>query len=139
MGVYVLLSVRKGDRAARTSALVNSGYEAEEPEVHIPLALARRLSFSLEALKGERYRVVGADTVAYVLGQVEVKMELEDRETPWVTARAVSVPGEYEVLISDALAEALGIEIIAPRSGLWRLSGDPTLRRSVAPEYWPSA
>jgi hypothetical protein len=137
VGVYVLLSVRKGDRAARTSALVNSGYEAEEPELHIPLALAKKLSFSLEALRGERYRVVGADTVAYVLGQVEVKLELEDRETPWLTARAVSVPGEHELLISDALAEALGIEIVAPRSGFWRLSGDPTLRRSAPPEYWP--
>jgi hypothetical protein len=49
----------------------------------------------------------------------------------------VSVPGEHEVLISDALAEALGIEIVAPRSGLWRLSGDPALRKSVQPEYWP--
>ena len=91
----------------------------------------------MEALRGERYRIVGADTLAYVLGQVEVKLVFEDRETPWLTARAVSVPGEYEVLISDALAEALGIEIVAPRSGLWRLSGDPTLRKSVQPEYWP--
>ncbi len=137
MGVYVPLCIKRGERAARTSALVNSGYEAEEPELHVPLALAKKLSFSLEALRGERYRVVGADTLAYVLGQVEVKLVLEDRETPWLTARAVSVPGEHEVLISDALAEALGIEIVAPRSGLWRLSGDPALRKSVQPEYWP--
>lgn len=68
MRVYVLLSIREGERAAKTSALVYSGYEADEPELHILLALAKKLSFSLEALRGERYRVVGADTVAYMLG-----------------------------------------------------------------------
>jgi len=108
MGVYVTLCIKRGERAARTSALVNSGYEAEEPELHVPLALAKRLSFSLEALRGERYRVVGADTLAYVLGQVEVKLVLEDRETPWLTARAVSVPGEHEVLISDVARRSPG-------------------------------
>jgi len=34
MGVYVTLCIKRGERAARTSALVNSGYEAEEPELH---------------------------------------------------------------------------------------------------------
>jgi hypothetical protein len=44
MRVYVLLSIGEGG-AAKTSVLVNSGYEADELKLHIPLALAKKPSF----------------------------------------------------------------------------------------------
>ncbi len=50
-----------------TSAFVNSGYEVVEPEIHIPIPLARRLGLSLERVRAERYRVIGSETTAYVL------------------------------------------------------------------------
>jgi len=53
---------------------VNSGYESEEAEVRIPLALARRLGHSLERLRAKRYRTVGHEVSAYVLGRVEVRV-----------------------------------------------------------------
>jgi len=115
---------------------VNSGYESDVPEIHIPLLLARRLGFSLEHLRAEHYRVVGSEVATYVLGYVEVKVVAEDRESEWVRARAVSVPGEWEVLIGDALIEELGIEIVKPKSGLWRFTGEERLRRSERAEYW---
>lgn len=136
MVVRVPIEVRRGDRIVRSPALVNSGYEAEEPEIHVPLALARTLGFGLEGLKSERYRVVGAEVAAYVLGRVLVRVRTEDRSSEWVTAVAVSVPGEYEVILSDAAAERLGIEIVKPKSGLWRLSGEPGLRESVEARHW---
>ena len=51
-------------------------------------------------------------------------------------ARAVSVPGEMEVLLSDALIEELGINIVKPKSGLWKFMGEEKLRKSEEAEYW---
>ncbi len=136
MGVRVRVAIRHGSSTVTTTALVNSGYESEEAEVHIPLALARRLGLSLERLRAERYRAVGHEVSAYVLGRVEVRVITEDRQSEWVRARAVSVPGEMEVLLGDAIIEELGIEIVKPRSGLWRFAGEEGVRGSEEPEYW---
>ena len=43
MGVRVRIRIRYGDREATTTALVNTGYEGFKSEIHIPLALAKRL------------------------------------------------------------------------------------------------
>ena len=136
MGVRVRIRIKANGKQIDTAALVNSGYESEDPEIHIPLALAKRLGFSLEKLSSEKYRVVGSDVHAYILGNVEVRIVVEDKETPWVKARAVMVPGEYEVLLGDAITEKLGIEIIRPKTGHWRLRGEEKVRSSVEPEYW---
>lgn len=72
----------------------------------------------------------------YVLGYVNVRIVASDRVSPWVRAEAISVAGEYEVLLSDALIEELGIEIIKPRKGLWRFLEESGVRESVEAEYW---
>jgi hypothetical protein len=46
------------------------------------------------------------------------------------------VPGEYEVIISDALAEELDIIVMKPKKGLWKLYGEERERESVEPQYW---
>jgi hypothetical protein len=109
--VRVRVEVKPGDRAVEAAAVANSGYEAEAPELHLPLALARRLEVSLHALPGESYRVVGGSTHAYVLG---------------------------EVLLSDRLLDALGIEIARAGLGYWRFSGEgpERLRRSAEAQFW---
>ena len=136
MGVRIPVELKKGDRVVRTVALVNSGYETDEAEIHIPLALARKLGFALESIKSERYRVVGSEVTTYVLGTITVRVLTEDRSTGWVNARAVSVPGEYEVILSDALTEELGVVIVKPRSGLWRFVDEEKVRESEEPVYW---
>ncbi len=132
----VKIRIRYKGISITTVALVNSGYESEIPEIHLPIPLARKLGFLLEHLKAERYRVVGSETTTYILGHVEVKAVTEDRESEWVKARAVSVPGEMEVLLSDALIEELGINIVKPKSGLWKFMGEEKLRKSEEAEYW---
>jgi hypothetical protein len=136
--VRVKVEVKHGDRVFATAAVANSGYETEEPELHLPLALARSLGISLHALPGESYRVVGGSTHAYVLGEVLVRVVADDRSSDWVRARAVSVPGEHEVLLSDKLLDALGIEIIKAGLGYWRFSGESPerVRRSVEAQFW---
>ncbi len=136
MVVRVRVALRREGRVAETSALANSGYESDRPEIHVPLGLARRLGFSLEHLRSERYSVVGAEVSAYMLGEVEVRVVAE-KPTRWVKAGAVVVPGEYEVILSDTLMEELEIELIKPRTGLWRLTGEEKSRPSAPAEYWP--
>ena len=90
----VTVEVKRGSASVRTPAVANSGYEAEEAEVHLPPALARGLGFSLEGLAGARYRVVGGFTSAYIVGEVLVRVVTSDRRTPWPSPRALSVPNE---------------------------------------------
>lgn len=136
MVVRVMVEIKHGNEIVESPALVNSGYEAEEPELHIPLALARVLKFKLEGLRGERYKVVGAEVTTYILGKVLVRVKTKDKFSEWVSARAVLVPGEFEVILSDAITEQLGIEIVKPKRGLWRFSGELGVRESVEVKYW---
>ncbi len=138
MGVRVEVIVRYGSNEVLTSALANSGYESEKPEVLIPIALARKLGIKLEGVSSERYRTVGTEVSTLVLGDIEVCLVVNHKVSKCVKARAVTVFNEYEVLLSDALIEELGIEIVRPRSGEWRLRGEDILRKSAKPQYWIS-
>lgn len=80
---------------------------------------------------------MGAEVTAYILGEVMLRAKTEDRESNWIRARAVMVPGEYEVILSDSLMEEMGIEILKPSSGLWRFSGENRVRESEKASYWP--
>ena len=134
--VRVNIEIKYGDRLVRTSAIVNSGYEAEEPEIHIPIKLAEELRIDLRGLSSDRYRVVGAEVSAYRLPKVDVRVVTEDVITEWVSCVAVSVSGEYEVIISDSLMEALGIVIRRAKTGIWSFIGEDRERISSKPQYW---
>jgi len=140
MVVRVKIRIKYGDRVVETAAVANSGYETDEPETHIPLACARELGLKLTGLPGESYRVVGGMTSAYILGEVLVQVVEEDKSSEWVKARAVVVPGEYEVILSDKLLDVLGIEIAKAGIGYWRFSGESInrVRKSVKPQFWIS-
>ncbi|NHW44238.1 MAG: hypothetical protein HA491_00620 [Candidatus Verstraetearchaeota archaeon] len=76
MGVRVRVKLKSGNKEVSSSALVNTGYEGFKPEIHVPLALAKKLGFSLEDVKSEKYAVVGGEVTAFRLGQVIVALEL---------------------------------------------------------------
>jgi len=61
-----------------------------------------------------------------------------DREVGPSQADAIISPIEEEVLISDELAEELGLVLLAIGSGKWRLADDPPdmVRYSEKPQYW---
>ena len=138
MVVRVRVRIKCGDRVVETAAVANSGYETDEPEIHIPLTCARELNLRLTELHGESYKVVGGTTSAYILGDVLVQVMEEDRSSEWVRARAVAVLGEHEVILSDRLLDMLGIEIVKAGMGYWRFSGEPIdrIRKSVEPCFW---
>ena len=60
----------------------------------------------------------------HLLGEVFVQVIEEDMSSEWVRARAVAVPGEYELILSDKLLDMLGVEIVKAGLGYWRFSGE---------------
>ena len=123
-----------------TSALVNSGFEAEEPQLIIPLSLAERLNLASSEVDIEDFSVAGGGRVSGYRIRENLKVELitEDRNPIEVEALATALPGEKEVIISDYLASTLGIVILDPRKGEWCLKDEIGLkqRTSTQPQEW---
>ncbi len=134
-----LLNPRTGMKV-RTSALVNSAFESGEiPEINVPLPLAGNLGYTLTGAKKIKYEVAGGGQVTtYVLGEIGVKVVVEDRSTSYVKARAVAIEGEEEVILSDKLIQELKIVVVEPASGKWVFRDEPLdrLRESALREVW---
>ena len=141
MGVRVRLRLRVGSRIAETSALINSGFESEEPEIVLPPALAEALGLE-PSTEVSSYSVAGGGLASAFRGRelVNVELALGDVEAGGVDAVASIMPGENEVIVSDRLAHELGIVIIDPYTGEWCLRQElgVRIRSSAKPEYWES-
>jgi hypothetical protein len=122
-----------------TSALVNSGFEAETPQLLLPRSLAYELGLWPPPLDAVLVEVgtAGGPTRNYLIPKaLDVYVLTSDRVVGPVKCDAMISLLEYEVLISDALAEELGIVILAPRTGLWRFKDEDKVRTSEALQYW---
>ena len=143
MAVRVKVKLGVEDREVTTSALANSGFETEEPEVVLPLRVAEKLGLYPKLPSGtvvEEYAGVGGFKVSTfrVPGVLKVYVVCEDRVKGPIRATAIITPGESEVILSDRVLDALGIILIRPGEGLWRFNDDPldTIRRSEPREAW---
>jgi len=138
--VRVKLKIKAGDKGAITSALVNSGFEAMEPQLIIPLRLAERLNFTSMEADIEDFDVAGGSRASgyRVKGKFEVELVLRDRPPVRSLASITILPGEREVIISDYLASALQIVILDPQAGVWCLRDElgAAQRPSVSAEEW---
>ena len=120
MLVRIPVRLRAGKIEISTSALVNTGYEAEENEVLLPIKAAERLE--LYPPKGDfqeaRYVAVGLSDVSVIRlpGALEVKVNLDERKTERVKATVV-IAREEEVILSDHASSSLGIIILDPFKG----------------------
>ena len=140
MAVRVRLRIKGKNGEIVTSALVNSGFEAEEPQLIIPLSLAERLNLASSEVDIEDFNVAGGGRVSGYRIRENLKVELitEDRNPIKAEALATALPGEKEVIISDYLASTLGIVILDPRKGEWCLKDEIGLkqRTSTQPQEW---
>ncbi len=144
MAVRVRIRVRSRMEPGReviTVALVNSGFEADTPQLLVPMKLARELDIYSRILEAriEAYGTVAGPLRMYVLpSSLEVSIVEEDVETKPVICDAVISELEKEVLISDYLAGELGIMVEDFKEGVWRLKTDPPerKRRTYQPQYW---
>ena len=87
MAVRIRIALRRpsSSRVIETSALVNSGFEVDVPQLVLPIALAHELGFNVkEAPIGSITVCGGAELSMRVLGVVEVRVVVPDRPTQWV-------------------------------------------------------
>ena len=136
MVVRVKIELKRGNKIIKTSAVANSGFESSVPEIHIPKKLAKLLEFDLSKCIIDEYSATGTKVKVYILGFIDVRVITEDKVSNWVTAKAICCENEFEVLLSDYLIESLGIEILKPKSGIWKFTNEDKIRYSVEPEYW---
>ncbi|MFP3238512.1 MAG: hypothetical protein RXQ00_04835 [Caldivirga sp.] len=143
MAVRVRLRLRSktSQETIETSALVNSGFEAESPQLLIPIPLARQLSLYPPPPTSSVIEVGtagGPVRVFLVREALQAWVVTGDREVGPKLVDVMISPTEEEVLISDVLAEEFGIVLLAIGSGKWRFIDDPLdkVRYSEKPQYW---
>ena len=114
MAVRVRIRGRRG--AVTVPALVNSGFEAEEPEMILPPELADELGLTTSGIA--HYRVAGAVARRAPGFRIPSRWNCWSREGGVrIRALATVLPGESEVIISDRLVSELGIVILDPTGG----------------------
>lgn len=140
MAVRVRLRVRSttSGREVSSSALVNSGFEAETPQLLVPRSLAATLGFWPPPPEAQLVDVgtAGGPVRNYLVpNAAEALIEASDRIVGPVRCDVMISSLEYEILISDRLGGELGIVILDLR-GRWRFSDEDKVRETEAPQYW---
>ena len=123
MVVRLRVRIKSGEHSVTAIAVANSGFEASEPQVVIPLELAGKLGITRGNTLIEEFEVAGGvKTLGYRLEKPALlELDLEDRESPAVEVVVSALPGEREVILSDYVLSKLGIVILDPYRGLWCL------------------
>lgn len=143
MAVRVGLRIRLMDgRVLEATALVNTGFETERPQLLLPVKAAENLglwpNLPLET-KVEIYDTAGGPMRAYVISDAaKINLLTEDYESMTVSSDICISHTEVEILISDMLAGRLRIVIEDPGEGIWRFRDDPPDKKRVseAPQRW---
>jgi hypothetical protein len=143
MAVRVKLRLKSkfSGETIEVSALINSGFETESPQLLIPMQLARRVTLYPPPPSSSIIDVGTAGGPAKVLlvrEALEVWAVTDDREVGPKLIDVLISPIEEEVLVNDKLTEELGIILLATGSGKWRFTDDPPdkIRYSEKPQYW---
>ena len=137
MAVRLRLTLKAGSSKVSLTALANSSYESEQPEILIPLNEARRLGFGPKLpgnVEVEHYSTAGGVVRMYKIPDYgKAMVEGKDKHSAEVSCTLVISEHEEEVLLSDKLLDALGVVLVKPGAGLWRFQDDPPakLRKSA--------
>ncbi|MEM4488491.1 MAG: hypothetical protein QXK88_06820 [Desulfurococcaceae archaeon] len=118
--------------------MVNSGFEAETPQLLVPRPLASTLNLWPPPPEAQLVEVgtAGGPVRNYLVPRaLYVYVETGDRRVGPVECDAMISLLEYEVLISDRLGGELGIVILDLR-GKWRFTDEDLVRVTEAPQYW---
>ncbi len=132
--VKVRLESLRSNRTLEVSALLNTGFTSDELDIHIPKEVAEKLCLwpppkdaSLEILD-----TAGGEVLSYfVPNAIKLTVIEKDRKSKSIVCNAIVTLHEREVLLSDAVIEELEIEILSPKTGLWRFKGENKIRKSV--------
>ena len=135
------LRITKNSKIVETSALANSGYEAETPQLLVPIKLAQLLELwpPGRGVEESEYETAGGPLRVWTAPRAcKVKVVAEDAESPDVEADIIISPMADEALLCDKMISELQIALEDVGKGLWRFRWEPKekLRRSEPPRYW---
>ncbi len=140
MVVRVRVKISVNDKSVETSALLNSGYETEMPQILIPIPLAKILNiWPSSNVYESTYETAGGPLRVWICRKnCKVKVITSDRESKEIDAVLVISPIADEVLLSDQAISELEIALEDVGKGLWRFRDEPIdkVRRSEPPRYW---
>lgn len=140
MAVRIKIRIVKDGIVKDVVALVNSGFETENPQLLIPVQLAKGLNLwpPVDA-KELTYETAGGPLTVWFYPRIaKAKAIAPDAESKEVVVDiAVSALAD-EVLISDKLAGGLELVVEDFAVGLWRFRWEPRdkLRKSEPPELY---
>jgi len=138
--VRVKLRLWRGDRVLETSALANSGYEAETPQILVPRVVAETLGLWPPPPGAETiFETAGGPLHVWVIPRAcNAKVIAEGAESPEVVVDIVVSLIADEVLLSDKAISELQIALEDVGRGLWRFRWEPkeVLRKSEPPKIW---
>jgi len=137
--VRVRVRLEREDKQVEAVALASAGFESDEPEIIVPVEVARELNLYPRLPGGaiiDRYRGAGGRTFRVYrlsIGIVRAYVVAEDRLAGPVSIALTIVPGEDEAILSDQALDSFGIVLVRPGKGLWRFIDDPAdkIRESV--------
>lgn len=141
MAVRVRVRIARNGKEIVASALANSGYESETPQVLLSIEAAEILNLwpPEKSLEETVFDTAGGPLRVWVASRaVKVKVVVEDIDMPFVEADAVISPIADEILLSDKMISELNIALEDPGRGYWRFTweGKEVKRRSEPPRYW---
>uniref|UniRef100_A0A7C3WUU4 Clan AA aspartic protease n=1 Tax=Thermofilum pendens TaxID=2269 RepID=A0A7C3WUU4_THEPE len=140
MGIRVRVRLLVEGREVEAVALVNSGFESRDPDICVPLGLAKVLGLWPPAsFESEEAMTAGGEVPLFRLpARAEVQLLAGGEVKSRSPCSVVVNPYVDEVLLSDYLIDELGIVPVSFRRGLWRHRSDPEgiVRESEEPRYW---
>ena len=139
MACRVKVKLKRDDMSIETSALINSGFETDAPDIVLPVELARKLGLWPPQVTNFAMLDTGGGEVATPYYEAALRLELlmPDRPSKEIIVNVVVNPHVHEVLISDYVASILGIVILDLKRGLWRLQDEQDkIRPSEEREEW---
>jgi len=131
LAVRIRLKLKRGELVREVVALVNSGYEADTPQLLVPVGLARELGLWPPGPNAfeTTFETAGGPLRVWVYRRaVRVWAVAEGASSDEVEADIVISQLADEPLISDKLAGALSIAVEDFAEGLWRFRWEPVER-----------
>lgn len=131
--VRARLESLRNNESLEALALLNTGFTSETPDIHLPLPAAEPLGLWPPPPNAvlETLDTAGGEVLSYFTPEaVKLTILEEDKASRSIACNVVISLTEREILLSDAVIEELEIEILSPKTGLWRFRGEDKVRRS---------
>ncbi|OYT55461.1 MAG: hypothetical protein B6U76_05955 [Desulfurococcales archaeon ex4484_217_2] len=117
MGLRVKVKICYNNKCVEENALLNTGFETDEPVVSLPVRLAENLGLNI--LSSVEFEDPGfTKGTAYFGDYVMLEVSLNN-ESRGIKAKALITPGEEEAIVSDKCIEELGLVLDLRKGKVW--------------------